>query len=277
MTTSSTTVVADPSDEPTPGAGVIAEEPISTTEEPKTDTPSVDNLDPSKSTDTPADDDKSTDKPDAKDDTPTSPKFDEDLDDWAEKTGRPKPTTDTERQAFQDLRDGQREFSRAQEAKKNADALNKVVEETDVDDLDDEEDDEDPVLKEIRELKKDRDEQRTARLQSEFFTENKVSEEQGKTIAEIFDEKMKRETDPKEKLAAFKYWSSPARLPDLLELAQARLGSADAEAAREVAQQEERERIAKESEANSTNRGAKSTVTGEKSDDERRLESFSNW
>lgn len=279
MENDSTTVVDNPSDEHVPGASITAD-PNSTTESKQTPGADQENSDPSKSTETPAaDDDKSKEKPTGNaDDTPAStPKFDDDLDEWIAKRKAPAPTTDEERQAYQDLRNEQREYSRSQQAKKQAEELSKAIDESKIDNDDDEDDDDDPLAKEVRELREDRDAERTARLQSEFYTDNKVTEGEGKAIAEVFKEKIESETTEEGKIAAFNYWKNPNRLPMLLKEARSNLSNADIEAAKEAAQQEERERIAKESEANSANRGAKQTLTSDKSEDEARLERFSNW
>lgn len=282
MTEISTTEVDNlESDAPVPGAGVIDENQPSTEEAQNPN--NGDNLDESeKSTDTPASDDKKEEevKSDAATDTPA--KFDDDLDSWIEKRGAPKPTTDEERQAFQDLRNEQREFTRAQQAKKEADTLKDVIDEAKPSVDDEEDDEEDPLEKRIRLLEEEKRAAETTRLQSEFLTSGNdgkpVTEEQWTAVLDIMKEKFARPTTEAGKLTAFHQWSSPDALPDLLELAKARLGSTtDIDAEKEAARQEEREEIARASQANSTNRGAKSTVTKEKSADEERLERFSNW
>lgn len=276
MENDSTTVVDNPSDDRAPGASFM-EEPANTTETSTQTSDNADNLETSKSTDTAVTDDKSTTETSTATDTPAST-FDDDLDEWIEKRGAPKPTTDTEKQAFQKIRDEQREFTREQQAKKDADALAQSIKDSKPEDDSDDDDDEDPVEKRLREIEADREAERTARLQSEFYAEKKITPELGKAMAEIFDEKMKKETNPAKQKQAFDYWSDPSHLDDLHELAQARTAKAvDNSAEKEAAQREERERIAKESNANSTGRGAKATVTTEKSDDQRRLETFSTW
>lgn len=279
MENDSTTVVDNPSDEHVPGASV-AEDPASTTESTQKPQADEDNSDTSKSTEKSADDDKSTENTtDPKEDTPVpTPKFDDDLDDWITKRKAPAPKTDEERQAYQDLRNEQREYSRAQEAKKQTEELSKAIDDNKVETDDDEDEDDDPLEKRLKELEKDRQEERTNRLQSEFYSEHKVTEEEGKAIADVFKEKIEQEVDKADKIAAFNYWSNPKRLNALLKEARVNLSTADTDVKIEAAQQEERERIAKESEANSANRGAKQTVTkDDKSDNDRRLENFSNW
>ena len=282
MTEISTTEVDNPvSDAPVPGAGVIDETPTSTEE---TQTPTGENLDESeKSTDASADQDNKPDetKDDTETDTPAS-KFDDDLDQWIEKRGTPKPTTDEERQALQDIRNEQREFTRAQQAKKEADNLKDVIDDAKPKIDQDEDEEEDPLEKKVRLLEEQNQLQETTRLQSEFLTTGNdgkpVTEEQFKVIQDIMKEKFARPTTEAGKLTAFYQWSSPDALPDLLELAKARIGSTvDTEAEKEAARQEERDEIARASQANSASRASKSTVTTDESEDDARLKRFSDW
>ena len=80
-----------------------------------------DNLDASKSTDTSDDGD----KPTKEEEGDKSPQFDSDIDDWIEKRNLPKPENDEQKQALQDQRNSQRDYSRSQEAKVEAKALEK--------------------------------------------------------------------------------------------------------------------------------------------------------
>lgn len=263
MDEESTTVVSD-------------QETDSQTTDQQTDT-TVDNLDTSTSTDTDTTDDSATTDVD----TPAAT-LDADLDDWIAKRGL-KAETDEEKQSLQELRNSQREFTREQQAKKEADAskeLNASLKaERDALTTDEDEDDEDDELeKTVKELKADRDLERTTRLQSEFYTTNKVSDAEHKAIVDLIKEKVARHSTPEAKLAALDIWGSPDALPDLLDLAKARLfKSTDTSAAEEAAAKAERERIAKESNANSTTRGAKVTTTSGKTPEQERLDRFSSW
>lgn len=218
------------------------------------------------------------------DDAPAS-KLDDDLDDWAAKRNMPPATTDEQKQAYQDLRNSQREYSRAKAAEKEAanpeelakaakDIKSEITDDTD----DDDDDDSDPLEARVKELEAERNEERTTRLQSEFYQTNKVSDVEHKAILEIIKEKVARPATKEGKFQAFALWTNPNALPDLLELAKARVAnSTSTDTLTEAARQEERERIAKESQANSTGRGAKTVSTGDKSPEQARLERFSNW
>jgi hypothetical protein len=268
-------------DDPNKDGDAVADS--TTTEDPKTATDQQtadngDNLDPSKSTDDtsadgdkkPADDTKSDEGKDA----PAST-FDEDIDEWVEKRGLPKPETDEQKQEYQNLRNSQREFTREQQAKKDAGALGKAVEDAKAENTttDNDDENEDPLEKRMAELEAERATERTTRLQSEFYTENKVTSEEGQTILEIFTEKVNRPTTIDGKKAALDYWSSPEALPDLLDIAKARLkNSDDSSSVADEAAREERERIAKESNASSTGRSAKNVQTTEKSAEDARNE-----
>ena len=120
--------------------------------------------------------------------------------------------------------------------------------------------------------------ERTTRLQSEFYSANNVTEEQAKAILDIYKQKVSLPSTPEGKQRAFDIWSDPSALTDLLDLADARLskGSDTSTVANEAARKE-REKIARESQANSPGRGAKSTISGTKTPEQQRLERFSNW
>jgi hypothetical protein len=243
-----------------------------------------DNLDTSKSTEqTPADGDK---KPEAGGDGGTpAPKFDPDLDDWAAKTNRPKPTTDRERELYQEIRNGQREYSRSQQAKDNAQNLRSTVQNQKPTQPQGDEDDDDDDLtedeKRSRKLESDFYEERAARLQAEYFVEKQVTSEEVSVMGEILQEKLDRaKARGGEKAAAqtYKYWTDPEQLADWHELAQARIAkSSDHTQIEEEAARKERERISQESKANGPARGASTFSTDEKTEDEQRLERFSNW
>lgn len=196
-------------------------------------------------------------------------KFDADLDVWAEKTGRTKPDTDRERELYQEIRDGQRKFSVTQASRKMGKAIDELKPNASEQDEDDEED---PLVKETRALREQFQDERNLRLRSEFFTANEISDSEGDAIADIFKEKVDKSGE-----AAFDYWSHPDNLQDLLDLARARIGSESKTDVEEVAARKERERISKESKANGPNRNASTTTTSSKTEDEERLERFSNW
>lgn len=233
-----------------------------------------DNPDASKPNDTTVVGDDKSQQTSKTNDTPAT--FDDDLDDWATKRGFPKATTDTEKQAYQDQRDQQREYTRAQQAKTNSEDLTKEVGKA-KSDIPKEEDDEDldPLEKRQNAIEAQLHAERETRLQSEFYTENKVTPEEHKMLLAVMTEKFNRPTTPEGKKNAVETWSNPDALPDLLDIAKARIaktvGTSDItdEAARK-----ERERIAKESNANSPNRGASTTTTSDKTEDAARLERF---
>lgn len=231
--------------------------------------------DPSKS-DSPAasDDDKSKETTDKPEDAPAS--FDDDIDDWISKRGLPTPENDAQKQAYQDMRNGQREFTREQQAKKDVTALGDTVKDANKETLNDEDDDEDdPLEKRLSAVEKQRDEERTTRLQSEFYTTNKINDAEHKAIMEIYKEKVNRPTTEVGKRDALKLWSNPDSLPDLLDLAKARLAnSTDNSALKDEAAREEREKIAQESQAKSPSRSATTTSTDDKSAEQTRTDAL---
>lgn len=275
MNETSTTPVDNSADST---AGATTEQTPNTT---GTDTQPVDNdnnLDSSKSTDTTADGDKSTTDTE---DAPTS-QFDSDIDEWAEKRFGSKPTTDEQRAAYQEARNEQREYTRSQQAKRTTDdakALADEIQNAKADTSDDDDELEDPLEKDVKDLKEKLNAAEESRLQSEFYQTEKVTEAEGKLIVDIFKEKIAKATTPEAKKQALELWSKPAALPDLLELAKARIanGTDTSKEAAEEAARKERERIAKESQATSPGRGAKAPAPGNKSVEQERLERFSNW
>lgn len=213
-----------------------------------------DNLDTSKSTDSSADDDKS--KTGEEDDSSSASQFDTDLDEWAKKTGRAVPTTDGERKLLQEIRDGQREFSREQQAKKATAEVQDAMKNAKPDDNkqgDDEDDDDgDPLAKEVAELKASNRSERTARLQSEYFSTHPVTPEESKVMGEILKEKV-----DKGGKTAYEYWTNPDNLEDWHMLAKARIGATtDNTEIEQEAARKERARIAKEQQASGPSRNA---------------------
>lgn len=244
-----------------------------------------DKLDPSKSDDTSsADDDKKSTEEDTsgEKDTPVS-KFDDDLDDWISKQKLATPENDEQKQALQDLRNGQREFTRERQAQKdaeNAKTLNDTISKIKQDAIKDGDDDDydDPVEARLAKIEADREAETETRLQSEFYQVNKVTDDQHKAILEIFQEKVDRHSNIDDKERALEYWGSPSALPDLLDLAKAKItNTIGTDAVVDEAARKERERIAHESNANSPGRNAKVPVSNDKTVDDERRERFSNW
>lgn len=256
-------------------ASTTGEESTSSTEQ-RTATDGGDNSDTSTSTDESAADDKS--KTGEEDDkTAPASKFDDDLDDWAEKTKRGKPETDRERAALQEIRNSQREFSKQQEAKKAQDALKTGTEEAKPEGDDDEIDD--PLEKDVAELKASRDAERTARLQSEYFSANDVTSEEAKAMGDILKEMVESEESPEDKKAAYDYWTNPKRLAKWHKLAKAELGSGavDTTAVADEAARKERERIAKESHSNGPSRNASAPPADKTSEQKRKDALLERW
>lgn len=219
----------------------------------------VDNLDESsKSTEQSDDDDKKSETEGEEDDS-ASTKFDDDLDEWAEKTKRPKPTTDRERELYQEIRDSQREYSRSKQ-KESQDSLDKAIKDNKpaADNKQDEDDDErDPVERRQDALEARLADSEAKNARSEYFSEFNVTEQESKVMGEILKEKV-----DKGGKAAFDYWTNPDQLADWHALAKARLASTqDTSVIAEEAARKERERIAKESQANGASRSASTTQT----------------
>lgn len=239
-----------------------------------------DNLDSSKSTDTSADGDKSTDGEGKAtdggetDSTATAAKqFDSDLDEWATKTGRAKPETDRERELYQEIRDGQREYSRSKDAKAATKDVNDAIDSNKPDKGTDDDETDDPLEKRQNEIESQLQEERHLRLRSEFMHDKGVTADQAKVMGEILKEKV-----DKGGKAAFDYWTDPNNLDDWLDLAKAKIGAnADNSELEAEVTRRERERIAREQAANSPGRGAKQTTSADNTPEAKRLETFSNW
>lgn len=218
----------------------------------------VDNLDESsKSTEQSADDDKKSETEGEEDDS-ASTKFDDDLDEWAEKTGRVKPESDRERELYQEIRDGQREYSRSKQ-KESQDSLDKAIKDSKptADNKQDDDDERDPVERRQDALEARLAESEAKNARSEYFNEFNVTEQESKVMGEILKEKV-----DKGGKAAFDYWTNPDQLADWHALAKARLTTTqDTSVIAEEAARKERERIAKESQANGASRSASTTQT----------------
>lgn len=230
---------------------------------------------PSKSTDpNAADGDK---KPTAGEsgDEGTPPKLDADLDEWIEKRGLTKPVDDEQRQKYQAFRNEQREFTRAQQAKDDSEKLNDSVKaaKDGLKPAADDDDDTSETKKRLDALEADRTAERELRLKSEFYTSEKVTTDEHKAIMEIFKEKVDKQPNDSAKLKAVDLWGSPEALPDLLDLARARiLKGTDTSAVEDKAAQEERVRIAKESNAHSPSGNAKNHNPSDKTPEQERTE-----
>lgn len=242
-----------------------------------------DDLDTSKSTDDkPADGDKPAEGVKADDKAPASPTFDTDLDDWAEKTGRKKPENDEERALLQEVRDGRREHTKSQqqaESKKNAKELDKTIQDIKPAPVEGDDDYVDPLERKQAELEATIKQERTLRIQSEYFGENSVTTEEAKAMGDFLKEKVEKAVTPEAKRAALDFWTDPSNLEDWHILAKAKIGSqpADTSKVEKEAALKERERIEKENKATGPTRSAQSVKSTDKTEDEERLERFSNW
>lgn len=209
---------------------------------------------------------------------------DDDLDEWAEKTGRSVPTTDAERKLLQEVRDGQREFTRQQQAKKeNASKLNEGIDAAKPEEDKSKTDKADPLEARLDRQERQLNEERALRLRGEFLSNPEVTDDEVTAMGEILKEKVEKAATAKAKQEAFDYWTNPAHMEDWHDLAKIRVaknaGSTgeDKAAIEAEAAKKERERIAKESKANGSNRNASTTRTGEKTEEEKRLERFQHW
>lgn len=236
----------------------------STTDADKT---GADNRDTSKSTDDSDDGDKSK-STDKKDDDSSASTFDTDLDEWAEKTGRAKPTTDRERELYQEIRDGQREYSRTKAQKDATQSIEKAIDKAKPADkpVEGDDDEDDPVAKDVADLKRQNTEERHLRMRSEYFAEKSVTPEQSDMMGKILQEKVDKVKSPQDKQRVLDYWTHPDQLEDWHALAKGRLAESkpDTSVIEEEAARKERERIAKESQAAGGNRNASTTGPSKK-------------
>ncbi len=228
-----------------------------------------DNKDDSQTTST---DDKQTDDTKTADDDLTSkkdsakvddkaPAFDADLEDWAEKTGHDKPENDRERKLLQDLRNSRRDYTAERQAKKAAQDLQKTVAKA-TPKVEDDDAAADPLEKDVKQLRAELNQERTTRIQSEYFTENGVTAEEVEVMGEILKEKA-----DKGDMRAFEYLSDARNLGDLHDLVKIRMSKAETTDVVEKAKQEERERLAKLSKSGTTTRSAKATTSATKKDE----------
>lgn len=239
-----------------------------------------DNLDPSKSTDPkaadgdtkPADDKSGKTDDKGAEDNPAS-QLDTDLDEWITKRGFKAPETDAEKQAYQDLRNEQRDFTRSRQAGADAAELDKEVSAAKTDNTpaaSDEDDEPTEEQKRLDLIEANQERERTTRLQSEFYVTNKVTNDEHKQIMDVIKEKIAARPTVEGKRAAIDLWGNPDSLPDLLDIARARLAKAtDSSAVADEAAQKERERIAKESNSRSPGRSAVAPPVDQSAADER--------
>lgn len=207
-----------------------------------------------------------TDKP--AEGTPAPPKLDADLDEWAKGRGYAL-TTDNERKIAQDARNQQREVRNPKDA---VAALDKTVAKvTPKAAADDPNNPIDPVEARMAKLEQATTNERNNRLRSEFITANKVTTEESAAMAAILEERIAKAKNPQ---AAFDYLTDPENLDLWHDAAKARIASgASPDAAVEAAKIEERERLAKTSNANGPARAATGTVPAKpQTDHERQLE-----
>lgn len=206
--------------------------------------------------------------------------FDTDLAEWAEKTGRKVPETDEDRALLQEVRDGQREFTRSKQAKDAVKDVNKAVKDAAPEQTADEY--ADPLEKRVAEAEARQAESEALRLRSEYVSENNVTVEESQAMSAFLKEKVEKANaiSPEKGKAAFDYWTDPANLEDWHLQGKARIAattSTDTSQIEAEAARKEREKIARESKANGPARNATQAQTGSKTEDQKRLERFSTW
>ena len=242
------------------------DENITTTEEAEDQSAASSDLDtednaPSDSEEDSADDkeaDGATDK--------DAPAFDKDLDSWAEKAGLGKLETDKERKLAQIARDNQREFSKRQASKAQADDLAKKAAEVSKTQDDD---DEDPMVKRLNALDNELATERQNRKVSEFFgamAEGKtpVTDEEAQTMSTLLEAAAKDsgKAGVDFLLNNISRWHKLAKL----ELSE-QSDSSEVDEAAEKARLEERQRLAKISNSKSPAKSAKSINPAKQKDE----------
>lgn len=200
-----------------------------------------------------------------KDESPAEDKIDSDLDNWAVKAGYDKPENDRERKLLQTIRNGQRDFTKKQQAKKASEDLGSTLKDLKGDEEQGEDDG--SVESAVKQLQKERDEERTLRLQSEFYQARSIDETTGNMMNEIIKEKFAKATTAAAKEKVLDHWQDPSNLEDLYDLAMARIAnSTDKDIVAEEAARKERKRIEKQSHAQSGDISAKETRQKPKGD-----------
>lgn len=246
----------------------------STSADDDTDDSNGEDTQPTENNDEVLDDDTASPAPD------TDSKFDKDLDDWATKRGY-KLTDDSVRRIAQDARNAQRELRATQEANAVAAKLNSVLGDEPAtppaqNNTEADEHPEDPYyfdpdaelrkeFKEFQNWTKQQLETSTGlRLQSEFVSTNNVTEAESEAMVSLV--KSEKEAG---NLEAVRFLSDPKNLQTLYKLAKLEMAeNANNDGVAEKVRAQERERLAKISQAGGPNRSSKSTVTNDKKVDD---------
>jgi hypothetical protein len=207
-------------------------------------------------------------------------KYDDDLDDWAEKRGYGKPETERERRLAQDARNNQRDYHKATDARKSADALSQTIANADpTKGTQGEPDpDDDPLEREIAGIKGDLLIERQNNQRLSFIQKNNVTPDEEAAMSAFLAEKVDKAPQAK-KEQVFRYWSDPDNMDELRAIAKSRISSTtDSGEIVDQAKREERERLAKITASNGPDRSASATQTSSKTEDEARIERFkSGW
>jgi len=218
---------------------------------------------PSDSEDASADENKNSE---AASDDKDAPTFDKDLDSWAEKAGLGKLESDKERKLAQIARDNQRDFSKRQASKAQADDLAKKA--ADASKTQDD-DDEDPMVKRLNSVENALATERQNRKVSEFFTamaESKapVSDEEAEVMSTLLESAAKDsgKAGVDFLLSNISRWHKLARL----EISE-RSDSSETDEAAEKVRLEERQRLAKISNSKSPTKSAKTTTPAKQKDE----------
>ena len=216
---------------------------------------------PSDADDT-SDDDESTDKSEAKD----APVLDKDLDDWAEKAGLGKPETERERRAVQIARDNQREFSRRQAAVKSAKQLETVVDETSKVGESDENDD--PIMAKMNAIERQLAITDNNLRVSNFY--NAMSEA-GTPVsneeAEVMGNLLKQTAETDGKAGVDFLLKDMSRWHKLAKLEMSNDNSDEVSEATEKARLEERQKLARKTQAKGPSTSAKNNAPAKQKDE----------
>lgn len=205
---------------------------------------------------------------DKKEEAPAK-EFDADLDEWAQKTGRAIPTTDRERELYQEIRNQAREYGKSKQSKESLQEVTKAEKENSPLATGDNAND---LEGEVFRLRQRVEQEETNRLRAEYFQENGVTLEESKVMGELL-----KEVAESKDVEGFKFLTNPKNLNHWHNLAKSRLADSQADARVEAAKAEERQRLAKESQAGPVGRSAKAASTSDKTEAEAQLERFSNW
>jgi len=178
--------------------------------------------------------------------------FDQDLADWAAKTGRPTPTTEAEKKLLQEIRNNQRGFHANRQPKTLADETTKAV--SGIAPLlgDDNDGELDPSELRINKLEQEVQQEKFNRVLTEFFVGQNVTAEVSDSMQTFLKEKV--EQGGKQ---AYDYWTNPANLQDWHDLARARVQAVTGSShVAEQAKAQERERLAQLQQAQTLSAGA---------------------